>query len=239
MTELMKDDNCPMFDLHLMNFFYDPNYENDERVINAWYIYVLKILPIVSKKWRDSTAPDKLSNEKSMFSFITISDEALMRWLLIIWVSTLTKTNHAHPQNNNSDKENNKEELDPSTLNENEKSKPSKKKRGPHDTNAKLNIYTKLYHEISMARSDYNTAVRWNLIFWAEVRKRSDCFLKGKNSSSKRLSFFDHAIDLPLPDLNENQEFLASYSIGADDTTNDISYENDNSKHESGEIAKV
>jgi hypothetical protein len=53
-----------------------------------------------------------------------------------------------------------------------------KKKRGPHDTNAKLNIYTKFFHEIKKARSDYNTAVRWNLIFWSEVRKRNEYFLE-------------------------------------------------------------
>jgi hypothetical protein len=47
---MMSDDKLPMFDLNLMDFFYNPKYENDENVINAWYSYVIKILPIVSKK---------------------------------------------------------------------------------------------------------------------------------------------------------------------------------------------
>ena len=115
---MMKDDACPMFDLNLMDFFYNPDYENDTNVINAWYVYVLKILTIVSKKWRDATAPEKLSNEKSMFSFISISDEALMRWLLIIWVSNLANKNPKEPNRTDGNKEN---------LEENEKNMPSKK----------------------------------------------------------------------------------------------------------------
>jgi hypothetical protein len=214
---MMSDDKLPMFDLNLMDFFYNPKYENDENVINAWYSYVIKILPIVSKKWRDSITPDKLSNEKSMFSFITISDEALMRWLLVIWVSNLSKSDQQSP-NTNSDKENEDSTLDSKPINQDDCSKLStKKKRGPHDTNAKLNIYTKFFHEIKKARSDYNTAVRWNSIFWSEVRKRNEFLLEGDIASSKRFSYFDYASDLPLPDLNENQEFLASYSISTGD----------------------
>jgi hypothetical protein len=231
----MNDDTFPMFDLNLMDFFYNPKYENDENVINAWYIYVMKILPIVSKKWRDSITPDKLSNEKSMFSFITISDEALMRWLLIIWVSNLTKKKSEQltkksdqSSNNNSDKENEDNMIYSKTNNQDDDSKPSKRKRGPHDTNAKLNIYTKLFHEIKTARSDYNTAVRWNLIFWNEVRKRNAYLLEGDSVSLKRQSYFDYASDLPLPDLNENQEFLASYSISTSNNSDKMSNESKN-----------
>jgi hypothetical protein len=134
---MMSDDTLPMFDLNLMDFFYNPKYENDEHVINAWYAYVMKILPIVSKKWRDSITPDKLSNEKSMFSFITISDEALMRWLLVIWVSNLTKKKSQHEMkksdqsrtNTNSDKENEDSTLDSKTINQDDNSKPSTKKK--------------------------------------------------------------------------------------------------------------
>jgi hypothetical protein len=236
---LINDDTCPMFDLDLMNYFYDPDYENDMKVINAWYIYVFKILTIVSKKWRDSTAPDKLSNEKSMFSFITISDEALMRWLLIIWVANLTKKNSDHPNVTNSDKENEDNTLGSKMINQDEKSKPSKKKRGPHDTNTKINIYTKLFHEIKKARSDYDTAVRWNLIFWSEVRRRNENILEETTASSKRSNFFAHASDLPLPDLNENQEFLASYSIAVEDKTDHMYCENNNASVEMTQIAKV
>lgn len=226
----MNDDKHPMFDLNLMDFFYNPKYENNENVINAWFVYVMKILPIVSKKWRDSITPDKLPNEKSMFSFITISDEALMRWLLIIWVSNLKKKKSEDIQkksdqsmNNYSDKEN---EDESKTNNQDDDSKPSKKKRGPHDTNAKLNIYTKLFHEVKKARSDYNTAVRWNLIFWNEVRKRNADILDCDSGSLKRLSYFDYASDLPLPDLNENQEFLASYSLSNGDNSDKMSNDN-------------
>ena len=88
----------PMFDLELMNFFYNPDYETDTNVVNAWYIYVLKFLPLVNKKWREATAPDKLTNASSMFLFISISDEALIRWFLNIWVPIIVKKKEQREQ---------------------------------------------------------------------------------------------------------------------------------------------
>jgi hypothetical protein len=86
-------------------------------------------------------------------------------------------------------------------------------KRGPHDTNVKATIYTALHHAITNARRNYDAAVRWNQIFWNEVNKRNETILKNGNLSSKANKDLNNAMDLPLPDLNENQEFLASYNI--------------------------
>ncbi len=196
-----NDNSFPMFDLDLMNFFYNPDYESDEAVINAWYIYVLKFLPLVNKKWREATAPDKFNNAVSMFHFITISDEALMQWFIKIWVPILNKKKE--------DKLNKKEiqeKIDGID-------KPSK--RGPHDTNVKATIYTSLHHSITNARRNYDAAVRWNQIFWDEVKKRNSKLLKNGSLSSSITKNLNNSSDLPLPDLNENQEFLASYCIAS------------------------
>jgi hypothetical protein len=47
---MLKDDESPMFDVKLMDHFYDPKYEQADSVIDAWYTYVLKFLPLVNKK---------------------------------------------------------------------------------------------------------------------------------------------------------------------------------------------
>ena len=211
-----------MFSIDLMKHFYDPNYENDDEVINAWYLYVLKFLPLVNKKWRDACATDKLRNETSMFLFVTISDEALMRWFLHIWMQRLlNKMNRSSIKN--VDKSCSSKEIvsDASALMETTHDSNSpfdapvikhSVKRGPHDTNARVNMYTALHHEITMARRNYDTAVRWNVIFWNEVKKRNASDLEVLSSSSK-YGKFTTVGDLPLPDFNENQEFLASYVI--------------------------
>jgi hypothetical protein len=44
--------------------------------------------------------------------------------------------------------------------------------------------------------------------FWSEVQKRNNYTLETNNTKA-----FKSASELPLPDLNENQEFLASYKV--------------------------
>jgi hypothetical protein len=192
-----------MFDLELMQFFYNPDYESDANVVNAWYIYVFKFLPLVNKRWRDATSPEKLNNAASMFHFITISDEALMQWFIKIWVPILIK----------------KKEIEEKKItNEEKQDEPEKtSKRGPHDTNVKATIYTSLHHSITNARRNYNAAVRWNQIFWDEVKKRNSSRLQIGSLSAQITKDLNNSTDLPLPDLNENQEFLASYCIVPND----------------------
>jgi len=211
-----------MFDLELMQYFYNPDYESDADVVNAWYIYVLKFLPLVNKRWRDATSPEKLNNAASMFHFITISDEALMQWFIKIWVPILIKK---------------KEIEEKKKTNEEKQVEPEKtSKRGPHDTNVKATIYTSLHHSITNARRNYNAAVRWNQIFWDEVKKRNSSRIQIGSLSAQITKDLNNTTDLPLPDLNENQEFLASYCIvqngedkfaenGTDDDSS-VEYEN-------------
>jgi hypothetical protein len=213
---MLKDDNLSMFDLSLMEHFYDPNYEKDENVINAWYIYVLKFLPLVNKKWREATTPDKIVNSSSMFHYITISDEALMRWFIqILLPNELKKIEKARQMILHDIEEINNDGYESTGVKNGQEDTTTKKpiKRGPHDTNVKATIYTALHHAITKARRNYNAAVRWNQIFWDEVNKRNETVLKNGSLSSKFNKVLNNAMDLPLPDLNENQEFLASYSI--------------------------
>ncbi len=118
-----------------MKHFYDPEHEDDELVVDAWYYYVLKFLPLVNKDWRDCVSPDKLVNQTSMFCSVTISDEALVRWFIQLWIPILEKQ---------------KEEGWISTKSTG---------KGPHDTKANIKYYTLLHHDISVARNDYNAAV--------------------------------------------------------------------------------
>ena len=66
------------FDIDQMKYFYCQKYENDAKVRETWYIYVLKFLPLVSTKWRNLVSNNNLQNEISLFTAISISDEALV-----------------------------------------------------------------------------------------------------------------------------------------------------------------
>jgi hypothetical protein len=134
---MLKDNNISMFDMKLMDHFYDPKYEKDENVVNAWYFYVLKFLPLVNKKWREATTPDKITNQTSMFHFITISDEALMRWFIQILLPNELKKIKKERQMIMDDKNEIEDDCEESKATKNGLEYGAKKpfKRGPHDTN--------------------------------------------------------------------------------------------------------
>ena len=186
-----------MFDFKYMKHFYDPEYEKDEKVLDAWFNYVIKFLPIVSKQWRESVANDKLKNQKSMFYSITISDEALVRWFMLLWLPIVEKRNQ-----------------------DNWKDEGKSTGKGPHDTKQNIKIYTLLHDEIETSRKDHYAAVRWNNIFWSEVNKRNLIVFEKKKSQSKYANIENSSNYLPLPDLNEDQEFLATFTIDTNTNLN-------------------
>jgi hypothetical protein len=193
-----------------MSYFYNPEFESDNEVLDAWYNYVLKFLPLVNKKWREMTTNDKLRNQQSMFHSITISDEALVQWFIQLWEPIL---------NNRLNKK--------LCVNEDNKKEHVRK---PHDTKQNIKQYTLLHHNITIARRDYNAAVRWNNLFWGEVKKKNSDLLKQK-TPNKYSRYNNDISELPLPDLNENQEFLASYHLNSDFSGSTI--DDDNHKNSS------
>ena len=59
------------------------------------------------------------------------------------------------------------------------------------------------------------------MLFWVEVKKRNTDIIEGRSVSSKHGRSLNNATELPLPDFNENQEFLARYDI-VDHSNTDI-----------------
>lgn len=186
----MKQEPSDMFDIDLMKHFYNPKYEKDEKVLNAWFLYVLKFLPIVSKQWRESVSNDKLKNEKSMFFFITISDEALVRWFITLWLPIIERRKK-----------------------DNWKDEGKSTGKGPHDTKQNIKLYTMLHNDIEVARKDHQAAVRWNHLFWSEVKKKNLIVLEKKKTQSKYANVENSSNFMPLPDLNEDQAFLATLTV--------------------------
>ena len=173
-----------------MKYFYDQKYENDSKVRETWYTYVIKFLPLVNRHWKNLISNDKVAEKPSMFLAITVSDEALVRWFIILWLKTL---------NDIKDKKKSEEE--------------QSKGKGPHDTRANKKLYTIIHNEIESSRDNHYQAVRWNQIFWEEVTQRNADLFTERKESSKYSSIKAVSNELPLPGLNVDQEFLASFSL--------------------------
>jgi hypothetical protein len=86
---MYNDEEKKVINFDLMKHFYCLDYENDKDVRETWYIYVLKFLPLVSTKWKGLVSNNNLQKSTSMFTAITISDEALVRWFIILWIKNI------------------------------------------------------------------------------------------------------------------------------------------------------
>ena len=189
------------FDYKLMKNFYDKNFEYDEATLNTWYIYVKKFLPLVNKQWREATSSDRLYEQESMFQSITVSDEALVRWFIELW--------YLHEKKNEDDnRATNKKQIG----------------KGPHDTKHNIELYKLIHLQLEDARDKYSNAVKWNNLFWKEVKKRHETkSLTHTRTNEKDINgLFSRLSDLPLPGLNKNQKFLASFTEEKYETANAI-----------------
>jgi hypothetical protein len=173
-----------MFDITLMEHFYDASFEKDEKVRYAWYLYVLKFLPIVNKQWRDSTSPEKMKFKLPMYKIISISDEALVQWFIILWMPIMNERNA-----------------------KNWEYEGNVTGKGPHDTKRNINAYSITHTNIEKSRKNKKVAVRWNAIFWEEVQKRNEAMFENKEPSKKKSSSTNTTQYLPLPGLNKDQDY--------------------------------
>ena len=202
----MKDDNSSMDWVEHMKFFYNSDYENDDAVINGWYNYVLKFLPTVSKEWKDKISSNKVKDKSIIFQYVTISDEALVRWLVELWLPKL------------------KILVDNNWIEDDKK-----KSHGPHDTKQFKGLYSIIHSEISTSRKDHKTAIRWNTLFWNEVERRNKhLFCDQTKFRKKNKQYCDNII--PLPDMNEEEDFWTHYSTSSSKLSNVINPANDDTK---------
>ena len=179
---MLSEDEKSVINSDNMKYFYNAKYENNEKVRESWYTYVMKFLPIVNREWKELVSINRLKERISLFTAITISDEALVRWFIVLWIKKA-------------------------------ESKEKAKGKVPHDTKANIKLYTIIHNEIEASRKDYYAAVRWNIIFWEEVEKRNIDQLETRKESSKYSTVNAHSDQLQLPDLNEDQQFLATFSL--------------------------
>ena len=184
-----------MFDTSLMTNFYKSEFENHEQTIEAWYIYVMHFLPFVNKKWRTYVANEKLSLATPLFKAISISDEALVQWLITLWMPIIKERQAKNWVLDAKDK-----------------------KKGPHDTKHNIPLYIQIHNDVENKRKDNLAAAKWNQLFWNEVKKRHKEQLESLETNKKSKYSNNHHTKnlLTLPDVDIDQDYLVDYSIDYD-----------------------
>ena len=69
-----------MFPLEITNKFYDDSIPKEARA--PWYIFVYKFVVCVNGELLRAVSSAQAKEQRNIFNFITISDEAFARWVL-------------------------------------------------------------------------------------------------------------------------------------------------------------
>ena len=69
-----------MFPLEIMNKFYDDTIPQEARA--PWYIFVYKFVVCVNSELLRAISGAQAKEQRNIFNYITISDEAFARWVL-------------------------------------------------------------------------------------------------------------------------------------------------------------
>lgn len=129
-----------MFPLEIMNKFYDDTIPQEARA--PWYIFVYKFVVCVNSELLRAISGAQAKEQRNIFNYITISDEAFARWVL--------ETKYLKVQAEVATGESTKKVFQ----------KPS----GAHDSNRYSSRYNEIHKLVREGRSVSKN--KWNNLFW-------------------------------------------------------------------------
>jgi hypothetical protein len=130
-----------MFNLEDCNEFYNP--EVPKRYRKSWYIFVYKFLICVNGDLLKSLQGSQVKEQKNIFNYVSVSDEAFTRWVLEIRLQKV-KFEMQH---------------------EDSGKKAFQKPSGPHASLMYSSRYSEIYSQVLEGRKI--TTNDWNDIFWS------------------------------------------------------------------------
>jgi hypothetical protein len=143
--ELMKKNQ--MLDFDEIEHFYDVNYFTNNKTRTAWYIFCFKFLTCVNGEWLKSLNAVNARNQVNMYRFVTVSDEAFVRWVLEVKKPKLQR----------------EEKL--GWPDSNKRRKPN----GIHDSRQYSHRYAVIHQEVKEHRNG-KIVQDWNNLFWSMYR---------------------------------------------------------------------
>lgn len=82
-----------MFDFDEIEHFYCDDYFESPPTRLAWFLYCYKFLTCVNGDWLRAINPAKARNQINLHRYITVSDEAFVRWVLEVKKTNFKKKN--------------------------------------------------------------------------------------------------------------------------------------------------
>ena len=136
-----------MFNLDEMDHFYDDEYFHNIATRQAWYVYCYKFLTCVNGEWLKSVKATHARYQVNLFRYVTVSDEAYVRWVLEVKKPKLIKEQlKGWPSNSG-----------------------GRKPNGTHDSRQFFPRYAEIHYEVKKKRS-YPNSHNWNNLFWSMYR---------------------------------------------------------------------
>jgi hypothetical protein len=191
-----------MFDVNEMNHFYDKDYFRNNSTRLAWYVFCYKFLTCVNSDWLKSIHSANAKNQVNMFRYITVSDEALVRWTLEI------KTDKLLAEEKNGWQEKN----------------GGKKPNGMHDSRQFSPQYAKIHQQVKESRS-CQAAEEWNNLFWSMYKHIHPKFFEDRssigNSKQQGIGMMPHPDEDDYDPGNEATTETKVFAINDGEDNND------------------
>ena len=173
--------------LDQMDKFYDPAFVDDTKVREAWFVFCYYFLPKVNKTWKESLQKSRLKKTTCIFTSITTSDEALVKWFVQLWKPKLEEDErNGWPKQSN------------------------KFGEGEHEIKTRLREYILIHQSISNSRAGNNlqNGLQWDAVFWEEVKKRFPSVFQEKFAkSSNALIGNENEDGFSLPGLDNIYDY--------------------------------
>ena len=136
-----------MFDFDEIEHFYRDEYFDSQPTRLAWFLYCYKFLTCVNGEWLRAINPANARNQINVHRYITVSDEAFVRWVLQVKKNKLLEEKHqSWPIASAGGK---------------------KKPNGMHDSRQFSHIYAEIHSEVKKRRSFSSISNQWNNLFWS------------------------------------------------------------------------
>lgn len=168
-----------MFPVVITEKFYDPKIPVEARA--PWYIFVYKFLVCVNGDLLKNISGAQAKEQKNIFNYITISDEAFALWVLEIRYLKVVEE-----MNNNNGK------------------KLFQKPTGQHDSNKYSSRYSEIHRKVREGRE--KTKNRWNDLFWYYFKIQNKILFQEKSIITHENMAASKRNEKPL----EDEAYIAS-----------------------------
>lgn len=180
-----------MFNVEDTSKFYDKNIPKDIRRI--WYIFAYRFLTCVNSDWLKAVSSSRVKSQTHMFRFISVSDEAYVRWILEVKRNKFMSLARQEAEHFGSKDFN----------------KTFQKPKGFHDSTKFSSRYIEIHKQVKDGRKQQEDKDLWNAYFWAYFKRQNAMLFRETSNITREAT--SSAFKNSLPDEDEEMP-ISAYS---------------------------